>query len=182
MATPSQIIFTKLTSLAIAIIIVAWMWGDDFGWLSVIVAGLGGYFLSTVAIAVLIGLVNGLINRSEQKRFMDAFSRDKQDNFTAFPHARRNAHVTDFLSDRRGLAGRVRGRYLLCGRGGHLDTISGQHFTKRIGRRRLRGPGFCSFYRLIWRRKRRAAAKDSCERIIIWINTLCAALVLRFGR
>jgi hypothetical protein len=80
MATPSQIIFTKLTSLAIAIIIVAWMWGDDFGWLSVIVAGLGGYFLSTVAIAVLIGLVNGLINRSEQKRFMDAFSRDKQDH------------------------------------------------------------------------------------------------------
>jgi hypothetical protein len=53
---------------------------DDFGWLSVIVAGLGGYFLSTVAIAVLIGLVNGLINRSEQKRFMDAFSRDKQDH------------------------------------------------------------------------------------------------------
>jgi hypothetical protein len=79
MATTSQIIFTKLTSLAIAIVIVAWMWADGFGWLSVIVAGLGGYFLSTLAIAVLIGLVNGLIKRSEQQRFMDGLLRDKQD-------------------------------------------------------------------------------------------------------
>jgi hypothetical protein len=38
MATPAQIIFTKLTALAIAIVITTWLRGDGFGWLTAIAA------------------------------------------------------------------------------------------------------------------------------------------------
>ncbi len=56
MATPAQNIFTKLTALAIAVIITVWLWGDGSGWLTAIAAGVGGYLLLKIAIALLIGL------------------------------------------------------------------------------------------------------------------------------
>jgi hypothetical protein len=80
MATPTQIISTKLAAPAIAIVIVAWMWGEGFGWRSMIVVGLGGYVLSKFAIALLIGPREGLIIHAQQQRITDASLRDNPDH------------------------------------------------------------------------------------------------------
>jgi hypothetical protein len=80
MATATQIISTKLAAPAIAIVSVAWMWGEGFGWRSMIVVGLGGYVLSKFAIALLIGTREGLIIHAQQQRITDASLRDKPDH------------------------------------------------------------------------------------------------------
>ncbi len=67
MGTPAQIILAKLSAVAIAILITAWLWGDGSGWLTAIAAGIGGYILLKTAIAVLIGLHRGSIIRTEQQ-------------------------------------------------------------------------------------------------------------------
>ncbi len=79
MATLTQIISTKLAAPAIAIVIVAWMWGEGFGWRSMIVTGLGGYVLSKFAIALLSGSREDLIIRVGQQRITDASLQDKPD-------------------------------------------------------------------------------------------------------
>jgi hypothetical protein len=66
LATPAQITFTKLTAFAIAVVITVWMWGDGSGWLTAVAAGVGGYILLKIAIALLIGLYQGLMIRAEK--------------------------------------------------------------------------------------------------------------------
>ncbi len=78
MATSAQIIFTRLAALAIAIVIGAWLWGDGSGWLAAIAAGVGGYILSKIGIALLIGLRQGLKSVPNSKQSMDALRRDKE--------------------------------------------------------------------------------------------------------
>jgi hypothetical protein len=77
MATVTQIICTKLAAPVIASFIVGWMWGEGFGWRSMIVTGLGGYVLSKVVITLLIGPREGSIMVAGQQRITDASLRDK---------------------------------------------------------------------------------------------------------
>jgi hypothetical protein len=68
MYTAGQIIFTKLTALALAIVTALWWHGEGFGWLTTIAAGIVAYIFWKIAIAMVVGLHQGMLIRAEMKK------------------------------------------------------------------------------------------------------------------
>jgi hypothetical protein len=73
MATVGQIIFTKLTALAIALAGAWWWRSEGFGWPATIAAGILSYIFWKMAISVAIGRYQGALLRAQMDATADAF-------------------------------------------------------------------------------------------------------------
>jgi hypothetical protein len=73
MATAGQIVFTKVTALAIALVAAWWWRSEGFGWPAAIAAGIINYIFWKIAISIVIGRYQGALIRAQFDAAEDTF-------------------------------------------------------------------------------------------------------------